>query len=253
MKKKRDFHMTMMMGTPRSVEAISGNTRLTPYDVIPSNSRMVFFKKFKPARKRGHFFANVATPVWEFSNSVTMAIPEEREYARKENIRYDDKDEPVAQNEYVVPDTEIEQYDKQLKENFGSLRDSMYKTASTLHGMAEAGTYVEAALRDGIGLDFEADAGVYEAFVHLSRLTTIHNAAENLPISAEVKQMYMTKMCELLAQESVSAMTMHDKGNKMRVAIATMRDNHARVRPQEEIDQQQGQTTLGVRKSRREI
>lgn len=238
---------TMKLGNPRSVESISGNVSLTEFDNVPSNSRVVHHHKLKPPR-RGLFMTNVATPLWEFSNSVTLNIPEEEVYERKEGVRYDESQEPVAANDFIVPDTEILAYQDIQAAKFAELKDGLYDTAALLDSLAESNEYVQAALRDGADLrDYEADSGIYESFVHISRLTTISQIVKLTTMPEHIKTQYMEKICELLAQESVSSMTSHDKRSTFRKFAETVHDNHARVRPQEEVD---NPNALGVRRSR---
>lgn len=246
MKKKQPV---MKVGSARSASSlVSGYVELE-HEILPTGSHVVYFKDFEPPKGRGLFFCDVATPLWEFSNSVVLSVPYEPEYERKRDVNYDDSAAPVAVNEFIVPDSEVIAYTEQKQAKFEELRKAYYNTASTLHAMSDASEYVQAALRDGIGLDLEADASVFEAFVHISRLKTITDAVNNLGLTENVKELYLTKMCELLAQESVSAMTSHDKMQRFRSTVATMHDHHARVRPQEEVES--SKNNLGVRKSRR--
>ncbi len=170
----------------------------------------------------------------------------------REGVNYTDNQYGVlGDNEFEVPDSLLAEVRESTLERELPLRDVLFESASMLFAHDEASNFVEAALRDGLGMEIELDESVQDAFVPLSRLsvlTVMISQTKSLPDS--VKKTLLARLTIKTADDMILAL------NKKRVpdAIAALHKHYAAAVTKSglEPDQESApQNTVGVRASRK--
>lgn len=157
----------------------------------------------------------------------------------------------VGENEVEVPDSLLVEVRQQTLDREEQFRTALFESASLLFAHEDASNFVEAALRDGLGMELEMDDAIGDAFVPLSRLNTLVtfiNLTSGLP--DQVKKTLLARLTIKTADEMILAL------NKRKIpdAIAAMHKHYAATVTQSGMqpDIEQGpQNTLGVRASRK--
>jgi len=194
-------------------------------------------------------------PQFEELEPIEVDFPdiEEIDDPRFDGINYNKHDYGVVgENEIEVPDVLLNDIRDQTLTREEQFRTALFESASLLFAHEDASNFVEAALRDGLGMELEMDEAIGEAFVPLARLNTLVafvNMSTTLPES--VKKTLLGRLTIKTADEMILAL------NKRKIpdAIAAMHKHYAATVKQSgiesDIETNGPQNTLGVRASRK--
>lgn len=194
-------------------------------------------------------------PQFEELEPIEVDFPdiEEIDDPRFDGINYNKHDYGVVgENEIEVPDVLLNDIRDQTLTREEQFRTALFESASLLFAHEDASNFVEAALRDGLGMELEMDESIGEAFVPLARLNTLVafvNMSTTLPES--VKKTLLGRLTIKTADEMILAL------NKRKIpdAIAAMHKHYAATVKQSgiesDIETNGPQNTLGVRASRK--
>jgi hypothetical protein len=232
----------MMMGLPRSldkltrsehIDIVAGNTRVGTHDVFPTKN--VFYVDHRPV-PHGVFRADPTIPPWRYADAIAMDVPQDAPRTRHENIHYyEDKESPLAMNEFEVPDSELVDFNADTSRELGRYKKLFYKNAASLSALHDAAEYVEAALSSGLDIELDMDMALLNAFVPLSRLdaiATMARASSNL--TAAQQDSYIEKVTAFLAEKTVHALDKYDAGQAARKGIEQSKELYARILSKEQ-------------------
>jgi len=152
-------------------------------------------------------------------------------------------------NEIDVPEDLLISIQSNTEAHSKALRDVMFESASLLFAHDDASNFVEAAMRDCLGLDLELDDSVQEAFPSLARLTVIARLVElQTALPENVRRVLLNRLTARTADEMVLAMN-----KKVPIPLAALHKQYAATVTKAGIepDMEVPQNPVGVRASRR--
>lgn len=253
----------MMMGLPRSldkltrsehIDIVAGNTRVGPNDAFPT--KRVFHVEHRPV-PNGVFRADPTIPPWRYADAIAMDVPQDFPRTRHENIHYyEDKESPLAMNEFEVPDSELVDFNSETSREQDRYKKLFYKNAASLSALHDAAEYVEAALSTGLDIELDMDMALLQAFVPLSRLDALATMVRATTLTSAQQESYVEKLTAFLAEKTVHALDKHDAGVAARKGFEQAKELYARVLTKEQQSSQNQadtpQTMWGVRGTRRQ-
>lgn len=252
----------MTMGLPRSldkltrsehIDIVAGNTRVGPNDVFPT--KRVFRVEHLPV-PNGTFRADPTIPPWRYANALAMDVPQDIPRTMHENIHYyDDRESPLAMNEFEVPDSELVDFNAETSREQDRYKKLFYKNAASLSALHDAAEYVEAALSSGLDIELDMDLALLNAFVPLSRLDALATMVRATSLTGAQQESYIEKVTSFLAEKTVHALDKYDAGVAARKGFEHAKELYARVLSKEQSTQNQAdapQTMWGVRGTRRQ-
>ena len=154
-----------------------------------------------------------------------------------------------GENEIDVPEDLLVSLQESTETHAKSLRDVMFESASLLFAHDDASNFVEAAMRDCLGLDLEMDDSVQEAFPSLARLTVLSRLIElQTALPENVRRVLLNRLTARTADEMVLAMN-----RKQPSPLAALHKQYAATVTKAGIepDMEVPQNPVGVRASRR--
>lgn len=187
------------------------------------------------------------------ADEIEVDIPDEDDYIERSQNK-DRIDAPrydvVGENEFQVSPELVDALTLSTEERETVLRDVLFEQASLLYAYDDASNFVEATMRDGMGMAVEMDRDILpEAFVPLSRLSVLVAFIEQTKLPEQVKRGLLGRLTVRTADDMVTVMGKR-RGPE---ALAAMHKHYAAtvlkagLPPDVEIPQ----NTLGVRTSRK--
>lgn len=189
----------------------------------------------------------------EVGDFIEVDIPAEDDYYERfagGPVEPERRHDIVGENEFQIPEALVETIEAETLSREEVLRNVLLEQASLLYAYDDASNFVEAAMRDGLGMEVEMDRdNLPEAFVPLSRLSVLASYIEQSTMPDRVKQTLLARLTVKTADEMILAM------NKKKVpeAVAALHKHYAAtvtksgVQPDVEVPM----NTVGVRTSRK--
>ncbi len=106
-----------------------------------------------------------------------------------------------------IPEDLLKKVIKRTKQATSAIKDSiLLHDIPVVLSHDNATSYAEVALRDGLGIDIEIDDDVLQAVDQLNRLSLLYQYVRMIKLPKKVRQLYIEKLAELMAQESLDNM-----------------------------------------------
>jgi hypothetical protein len=187
------------------------------------------------------------------ADEIEVDIPDEDDYNERSQNR-DRIDAPrydvVGENEFQVSPELVDALTLSTEERELVLRDVLFEQASLLYAYDDASNFVEATMRDGMGMAVELDRDTLpEAFVPLSRLSVLVAFIEQTKLPDQVKRGLLGRLTVRTADDMVTVMGKR-RGPE---ALAAMHKHYAATVTKAGLppDVEVPLNTLGVRTSRK--
>lgn len=183
-------------------------------------------------------------------DEIEVEIPDNY-FDRQQSLKRDEIPEydVVGENEFIVEPALIDELEVSTAQREDLLRAVLFESASLLYAYDDASNFVEAAMRDGMGMEVEMDRDILpEAFVPLSRLSVLASFIEQSTLPDQVRRSLLGRLTVRTADEMILAMNKR-KGPE---ALAAMHKHYAATVKQAGLPPDDlPQNHLGVRSSRK--
>lgn len=183
-------------------------------------------------------------------DEIEVEIPDDY-FDRQRSLKRDEipEYEVTGENEFFVEPALIDELEIATAQREDVLRGVLFESASLLYAYDDASNFVEAAMRDGLGMEVEMDReSLPEAFVPLARLSVLATFIEQSKLPDQVRRSLLGRLTVRTADEMVLAMNKR-KGPE---ALAALHKHYAATVKQAGVPPDDlPKSNVGVRTSRK--
>lgn len=204
---------------PEGPEYIFGDLNVIVEPLVMKSVRVTSFKKKTFLKRKDEIFP-IGKPIFNYTETI---IPEERpEYSPKnENIVYKNDLPKNAEDLEIKNLVDIDEDDLDLicersEELSKYCSDILLKeSAALLMSYDKSSSYVEAVLRDGLGINIEIDNNICVAIGHLVKINVLNFYANQMTsIPEELRARFLKQVTYHIAQDAISEMKKENVGEK---------------------------------------
>lgn len=256
-------------GEPEDANYIFGDTSMSLTDNTPrveKHHKQLPFRRIAKGSMKKHMQAvnkrtnrknplPFATPVVLDAKDGPSSEPEYTYTEIPDKIRERDT-LPELDAEQRLPVENLVQYTQQeindVHERAETVSDEatrllLEQGAALLMSYDESSSYVEAMLRDGLGITVEIDSSISEAISHMMRLNLVTFYADKMALPEDVRRRYLRVLTEKFAEDTHAAINKNLTGERYSTILKNLQ---ARMAGGSGAEAEELVSTLGMAKRR---
>lgn len=149
-------------------------------------------------------------------SSIKKIIPSKPRIIPPNNINRETfPDEMQIENAVYVPEHLLQYLNRKVERNTRAFSNAMLKgIVPTLLSYTSGMNYVQAALRDGLGIEIQPEKGVEDAVKYITYLSVMMHFVKTSPWPIAVKKRFIAHISDQLAEKSIAALLDGNKNQK---------------------------------------